>query len=65
MLLLTQREIGGTGEFSKQSKALSQTEVHGKETDCRLLFIGLRSASVATIAHVRASAIITLPTVRN
>jgi len=65
MLQLPQTEIGGTGEFSKQSKALSETEVHGKEKDCHLNFIGLSSASVATIAHVRASAIIILPTARN
>jgi len=62
MLPLPQGKISGTGEFSKQSKALSETEVHGKQKDCH---IGLNSASVATIARVRASAIIFLPTVRN
>jgi hypothetical protein len=66
MLLLPQREIGGTGEFSKKKKKksrdLSETEVHGKEKDRHL---GLSSTSVATVSRVRASAIIFLPTAGN
>jgi len=64
-LLLPQTEIDGTGEFPPKRKALSETEVHGKEKDCHLVFLGLGSASVATISHVRASAIIFLPIAGN
>ena len=52
------------GIFQK-SEVLSENEVHGKDKDCHLVFTGLSSASVATISHVRTSAIILLPVAGN
>ena len=62
--LTTETNRWSPGTFQK-SKALSETEVHSKENNSHLVFIGLGSASVATISHVRASAIIFLPIAGN